>query len=295
VVFTIPDTLNLVVYQNQRELYALLFKAVAETLSELASNKKYLGAKLGFTSVLHTWGQNLMHHPHIHCIVPGGGLSDCGKWINSRKTFFIPVRVLSRKFKGKFLYYLKDLISQNKLEFHGSVEHLSTIDKFEEFLSSLYSKEWVVYCKPPFNDAACVVEYLGRYTHRVAISNKRIVNIENGSVTFKWRDYKANSQTKVMTISAEEFIRRFLIHVLPRGFMKIRHYGLLGNRNKDTKIKICKQLTNTPILLNDKLTTQQLIQKIFGRDLSICPNCGSSKLKRHTFLSKSPPTLFQTS
>ena len=185
VVFTIPDTLNLIVYQNQRELYTLLFKAVAETLTELAADKKYLGAKLGFTSVLHTWGQNLMHHPHIHCIVPSGGLSSTGKWVSSRKKFFIPVKVLSRKFRGKFLHYLKHLYYQHKLEFHGSLKYLSNNNEFETLLSSMYSKEWIAYCKPPFKDAACVVEYLGRYTHRVAISNKRIVSIENNNVTFK--------------------------------------------------------------------------------------------------------------
>ncbi|MBL4935093.1 IS91 family transposase [Clostridium sp. YIM B02515] len=294
IVFTIPDTLNLMVYQNQRELYTLMFKAVAETLTELASDKKYLGAKLGFTSVLHTWGQNLMHHPHIHCIVPGGGLSSTGKWVNSRKKFFIPVKVLSHKFRGKFLYYLKQLYLQNKLEFHGSEAYLSDTIKFETLLSFVYSKEWIVYCKPPFKGAACVVEYLGRYTHRVAISNKRIVSIENNSVTFKWHDYKDNSKCKLMTISAEEFIRRFLVHILPNGFMKIRHYGLLGNRNKNTKLKTCKQLTNTPILLKEKISTIKLIQKLTGRDLSKCPNCGSDKLIRRSCFSKSPPSSLQT-
>jgi len=294
VVFTIPDTLNLIVYQNQRELYTLLFKAVAETLTELAADKKYLGAKLGFTSVLHTWGQNLMHHPHIHCIVPSGGLSSTGKWVSSRKKFFIPVKVLSRKFRGKFLHYFKQLYYQNKFEFHGSLEYLSNNNEFETLLSSIYSKEWIAYCKPPFKDATCVVEYLGRYTHRVAISNKRIVSIENNNVTFKWRDYKDNSKCKLMSISAEEFIRRFLIHILPSGFMKIRHYGLLGNRNKTAKLKICKQLTNTPILLKEKISTIQLIQQITGRDISKCPNCGSRKLIRRTCFSKSPPISVKT-
>lgn len=295
VVFTIPDTLNSIVYQNQRQLYTLLFKAVAETLSELSSDKKYLGAKLGFTSVLHTWGQNLMHHPHIHCIVPGGGLSSIGKWISSRKKFFIPVKVLSRKFRGKFLYYLKQLYFKNKLEFHGSQNHLSNEFEFEKLLSSTYSKEWIVYCKPPFKTAACVIEYLGRYTHRVAISNNRIINIENGNVTFNWRDYKDKSKCKLMTISADEFIRRFLIHILPSGFMKIRHYGLLGNRNKTTKLNICKQLTNTPILIREKIPALELIQKITGRDLSKCPNCGSNKLSRSFTCCNSPPATTKTS
>lgn len=294
VVFTIPDTLNSMIYQNQKVIYTLLFKAVAETLPELASDKKYLGAKIGFTSVLHTWGQNLMHHPHIHCIVPGGGLSSIGKWVNSRKKFFIPVKVLSRKFRGKFLYYLKQLYYQNKLEFHGSQTYLSNKKDFEELLSSLYYKEWVVYCKPPFRNAACVVEYLGRYTHRVALSNKRIVNLEKDTVTFKWRDYKDGSKHKLMTLSADEFIRRFLIHILPNGFMKIRHYGLLGNRNKTTKLKLCKQLTHTPLLTKEKASTLQLIQKITGVDLSKCPICGSDKPKHFTCLGKSPPITYET-
>jgi hypothetical protein len=294
VVFSIPDILNLMVYQNQKELYTLLFKAVAETLAELASDKKYLGAKLGFTSVLHTWGQNLMHHPHIHCIVPGGGLSSIGKWVNSRKKFFIPVKVLSRKFRGKFLYYLKQLYCQNKIEFHGSQKFLSYDKDFEKLLSTLYSKEWIVYCKPPFKDAACVVEYLGRYTHRVAISNNRIISIKNGNVAFSWRDYKDSSKRKLLTVSADEFIRRFLIHILPSGFMKIRHYGLLGNRNKNTKLKICKQLTNTSILLKEKTSTLQLIQKITGRDISKCPHCGSDKLSKCTYWGKSPPATIKT-
>lgn len=294
VVFTIPDTLNSMVYQNQKAVYTLMFKIVAETLADLASDKKYLGAKIGFTSVLHTWGQNLMHHPHIHCIVPGGGLSSIGKWVNSRKKFFIPVKVLSRKFRGKFLYYLKQLYYQNKLEFHGSQKYLFDDKEFEKLLTSLYGKEWIVYCKPPFKNAACVVEYLGRYTHRVAISNKRIVSMEKDTVSFKWRDYKDDSKHKVMTLSSEEFIRRFLIHILPSRFMKIRHYGLLGNRNKTTKLKICKQLTHTPLLIGEKATTLQLIQKLTGLDLSKCPNCGSDKPKRFMSLGKSPPIAVQT-
>lgn len=235
-----------------------------------------------------------MHHHHIHCIVPGGGLSSIGKWVNSRKKFFIPVKVLSRKFKGKFLYFLKQRYYQNELEFHGSQTYLSNKKDFEELLSSLYSKEWIVYCKPPFRNAVCVVEYLGRYTHRVALSNKRIVNLEKDTVTFKWRDYKDGSKQKLMTLSANEFIRRFLIHILPDGFMKIRHYGLLGNRNKTTKLKLCKQLTHTPLLTKEKASTLQLIQKITGADLSKCPICGSDKPKRFTCLDKSPPITYET-
>ena len=285
VVFTIPDTLNTIAFQNQKVVYAILFKAVAETLSELCADKKYLGATVGFTSVLHTWGQNLIHHPHIHCIVPSGGLNPLGKWVKSRKKFFLPVKVLSRKFRGKFLYHLK----QAELEFYGDFEYLSNSTNFNKFLTPIYQKEWIVYCKPPFKDAGCVIDYLGRYTHRVAISNKRILSIKNDQVSFKWRDYKDNSKWKIMTIPANEFIRRFLIHILPDRFMKIRHYGFLGNRNKHTKLKVCKQLTSTPILQIEKISTVQLIQKITGLDISKCPNCGSDKLSRYRGFGNSPP------
>jgi hypothetical protein len=278
VVFTIPDLINSVAYQNQRVVYDILFKATAETLSELAADKKYLGAQIGFTAVLHTWGQNLMHHPHLHCIVPGGGLNSCGKWVSSRKKFFIPVKVLSRKFRGKFLFYLK----QAKLEFHGTISYLQDPNKFHAWMSSLYQKEWVVYCKPPFKNAGYVVEYLGRYTHRVAISNHRIVKLEDGMVTFKWRDYKDKNKQKEMNVTADDFIRRFLIHVLPTGFTRKRHYGFLSPRNKTTKLKLCKKLTNTKIKNGPKikLSTLELLQKLTGKDFSICPCCGVGKLSR---------------
>jgi len=276
VVFTIPDTLNMLVFQNQRELYTILFRAAAETMRELSANKKYLGAQIGITSILHTWGQNLCYHPHIHCTVPGGGIDPLGKWKSSSKKFFLPVRVLSRLFRGKFLYYL----AKARLEFHGDLRDLSAPVKWNGFLSKLYKQEWFVYCKAPFKDAACVVNYLGRYTHRVAIANSRILSIDDGRVTFKWKDYKDNSKWKLMTISAEEFIRRFLMHILPYRFMKIRHYGFLGNRGKQKRLKICKTLTGTPILPRLKLTTAQLIQKLTGINPNLCPACGSDKLKR---------------
>lgn len=287
VVLTIPSELNFIVFQNQKVMYNILFKSVSETLTELASDKKYLGGKIGFTSILHTWGQNLMHHPHIHCIVPGGGLNSIGKWINSRKKFFLPVKVLSRKFRGKFLYYFKQ--AQAKLEFYGDQKHYEKDSDFRNILNILYDKEWIVYCKAPFKSAACVVEYLGRYTHRVAISNNRILDMKNDKVSFKWRGYKNNNKLKVMTVSADEFIRRFLIHILPQRFMKIRHYGLLGNRNKNTKLKICKQLTNTPILLKEKTATPELLNTIIGRDITLCPNCMSNKFNRYSGIS--PPNI----
>jgi hypothetical protein len=290
VVFTIPDTINPIAYQNQKAVYSILFRAVSETLLELANDKKYLGAKLGITSVLHTWGQNLMHHPHIHCIVPGGGLSSLNEWTDSKKKFFIPVRVLSRKFRGKFLFYLKKAYEENQLEFHSSIEHIGNGQEFRNLLSKCYQTEWVVYCKKPFKNAESVVAYLGRYTHRVAISNNRIIKLEKGQVTFKWRDYRDKKKEKLMTVSAEEFIRRFLIHVLPDRFVKIRHYGILGSRNKSTKLKLCKRLTGTifHIKKTEKLTAAEMMLKLAGRDITLCPCCGSGKLTRS--LALPPPT-----
>lgn len=278
VVFTIPDTLNSIVYQNQEVVYNLFFKAVSETLSELAANKKYLGAKIGVTTVLHTWGQNLEFHPHIHCIVPGGGLNACNQWIPSRKKFFIPVKVLSRKFRGKFLY----LLQKANLFFHSSIAELQDSQAWAGFLSIHYQKEWVVYSKPPFKSPTKVVEYLGRYTHRVAISNNRILKLEDGSVSFKWRDYRDGNIEKVMVLAAAEFIRRFLMHVLPFGFTKIRHYGLLSPRTKSLKFKLCKQLTNTVIVdkPKEKLPAIELLKKLTGKDVTLCPCCGIGHLAR---------------
>ena len=281
VVMTVPDTLHSFILQNQNKCYALLFKAVSETLKELAMDKKYLGAQIGFTSILHTWGQNIMFHPHIHCIVPGGGLNSLGQWVISRKKFFLPVKVLSRKFRGKFLYYLKQSFYAGAFEFFGQIKYLENPQEFENFLTPNYKKEWIVYCKPPFKTAATVVEYLGRYTHRVAISNNRIIKLEDGQVSFKWRDYKDNSKWKVMTVTAEEFIRRFVLHILPSGFMKIRHYGLLGNRNRTKKLNICKNLTNTPILEKIKISTIALIEKILGKKAFLCPKCNSKNQIRY--------------
>lgn len=287
VVMTVPDTLHNVILQNQSKCYSILFKAVSETLKELAMDKKYLGAQIGVTSILHTWGQNLMFHPHIHCIVPGGGLNSISRWINSRKKFFIPVKVISRKFRGKFLHYLKKAYYSGELEFFGQIKHLENPQEFESFLTPHYQKEWIVYCKPPFKTAATVVEYLGRYTHRVAISNNRILKLEDGQVSFKWRDYKDHNKWKVMTLSAEEFIRRFLVHILPAGLMKIRHYGLLGNRNRTKKLIICKTLTNTPIIEKVKTSTVSLIEKILGKRAFLCPCCNSEQLTRYPC--SSPP------
>lgn len=269
VVFTIPSEIYLIAKQNESKVYKILFKAASETLEELAKDKKYLGAEIGFMEVLHTWGQTLVYHPHVHVIVPAGGIDKMGRWKNSKKKFFIPVKVLSRKFRGKFLYYLK----QETLNFYGKNEYLKIEENYNELIAKMYNKEWVVYCKPPFKDAKSVIKYLGRYTHRVAISNNRIKKEEKGKITFTYRDYKDNKKEKEMTLEAEEFIRRFLLHILPPRFMKIRHYGLLGNRNKKTKLAICKKLTNTANFEKQELSTLEILKKTLGVDFNLCPFC----------------------
>ena len=273
VVFTVPDTLRPIIYQNQSKLYSLMFRAIAETLQELAADKKFLGAKLGFTTLLHTWGQNLSFHPHIHCIIPAGGLNNSGVWVDSRKKFFIPVKVLSRKFRGKFLHLLKTQV----LDFFGNQSYLSDSKQFLNLLDSAYLKEWSVYCKPPFKTVNSVIEYLGRYTHRIAISNNRILSFNYGQVTFKWRDYRDNNQWKNLTIPALEFMRRFLMHVLPHRFMKIRHYGLLANRDKLKRLMLCKWLTDTPITDKIKASTLDLLTKMLGRNPTLCLHCGKPR------------------
>ena len=269
VVMTIPSELYMIAYQNQSKVYKILFKATAETLEELARDEKYLGAEIGFMEVLHTWGQTLVYNPHIHCIVPAGGIDKMEKWRNSKKKFFIPVKVLSRKFRGKFLYYLK----KEELKFYGKNEYLNNKQNFDELMSKMYDKEWISYCKRPFENAKSVIKYLVRYTHRVAISNERILSEENGEVTFKYRDYKDNNKMKEMTVKAEKFIRRFLMHILPPGFMKIRHYGLLGNRNKKKKLDVCKKITNTTSPVKPKPTTLEILKKTLDVDFNICPVC----------------------
>ena len=290
VVFTIPHELEFLTQTNKKEMYSILFKATSETLLELSRDREYLGAEIGFTTILHTFGQNLMSHTHTHNIVPSGGLSfDGEKWVNSMKDFFIPVKVLSRKFRGKFLYYLKNAYYDNKLKFTNEIEDLKYKDIFQCFVDRLYKKEWVVYCKPPFGSAEHVIEYLGRYTHRVAISNNRIVAFENGLVVFKWKDYRDNSKEKHMTVTAEEFIRRFLLHVLPHKFVKIRHYGILSNRNRMTKLEKCKcilKVSVSKIKEIIKLTTAELLFKLTGVDLNKCPCCSGKMVTKSNLKAK---------
>ena len=253
-VFTLPQELNILMLHNKNILYSLLMKATGDTITELAAEPKYLNAKVGVTSVLHTWGQNLSFHPHVHCIVPGGGVSLDGlKFVTSSKKFFIPARVLSSKFRGKFLFHLKNLFDENKLSFFNDAAPLSDAENFQNLIDTLYSMDWVVFCKKPFKTPHHVVNYLGRYTHRVAISDARILDYDEESVTFKYKDYKDSGKTKTMNLSKSEFLRRFLLHVLPSGFTKIRYYGLLSSRNlKGAELKISKLCRLKPVSFKPK-------------------------------------------
>jgi hypothetical protein len=248
VVFTLPHELSSLVLQNKRLLYDLLFRTSAATLLEVARDPKHLGADIGLLSVLHTWGQNLQHHPHVHCVVPAGGLSlDGDRWVATSSRFLLPIRVLSRVFRGKFLAGLKQLQLQGKLQFHGSLLQLADRERFRQLLRQLYSKDWVVYAKPPFGGAQHVLHYLARYTHRVAISNHRLVAFREGRVSFRWKDYAHGSKQKVMTVSADEFLRRFLIHVLPKGLVRIRHFGIFANRRRTASILRCRTLLHAAV------------------------------------------------
>ena len=243
VVFTLPQLLAPLALQNQRLVYGLLFRAAAETLLQIAADPRHLGARLGFLAVLHTWGQNLYHHPHLHCVVPGGGIApDQSRWISCRRQFLFPVKVLSRLFRAKFVAYLKTAFRDGKLGFHGELKSLGEKRNFVEWLKRVARTEWVVYAKPPFGGPRQVLKYLARYTHRVAISNQRLVSLEDGRVTFRWKNYARAGELATMTLPAEEFIRRFLLHVLPSGFVKVRHFGFLANRSRRDNVLLSRQL-----------------------------------------------------
>lgn len=242
-VFTLPAALGPLALQNPRVVYGLLLQAAAQTLQEVAANSKHLGAEIGFLAVLHTWGQNLMHHPHVHCVIPAGGLApDGARWIRSRPKFLLPVRVLSRVFRGTFIDRLKRALAYGELTFHGGLAELALDGAFERLLDQIVRQDWVVYARPPFGGPKQVLKYLARYTHRVAISNRRLIALDNNQVTFRWKDYAKGSRQSLMRLTAIEFIRRFLLHVLPRGFVKIRHYGFMANRFRQVKLELCRRL-----------------------------------------------------
>lgn len=282
VVFTIPDILNPLTLRNQKILYNILFRSSAEALRELAGDEKHLGANIGFTGVLHTWGQNLMEHPHVHYIVTGGGLSENGKkWISSKKSFFLPAKVLSQLFRGKFLFYLQQSYLKDEIKFPGTIGDLYHPDAFKKIMSKLYRKEWVVYLKPPFKNANSVFEYLSRYTHRIAISNSRLIKIENDNVLFKWRDYSDSGKNKEMQLHAHEFIRRFLLHALPNKYVRIRHFGIFSNRFRKESLEKARSilvLSGTTVDIPQRSWKQQLL-KITGIDIDLCPFCRNGNMK----------------
>ena len=279
VVFTVPEPIAAIAYQNKRALYNMLFQASAETLRTIAADPQHLGAEIGFLAILHTWGQNLLHHPHVHCVVPGGGISaDALRWVACRPGFFLPVRVLSRLFRRLFLEQLRHAFSAGKLRFFGALEPLHDAHAFAEYLAPAAQAEWVVYAKRPFGGPAQVLNYLGRYTHRVAISNNRLLSLDNGYVTFLWKDYRHGAAKRPMTLEAPEFIRRFLLHVLPGGFQHLRSYGFLGNRYRDTKLALCRRLLGVAAPAADASKPIQdyrdLYERLTGTSLHDCPVCG---------------------
>jgi len=243
VVFTLPHQLSQLILQNKKVLYDLLFRASAETLLQVAADPKHLGAQIGFLSVLHTWGQNLLHHPHIHCVIPSGGLApDHTRWIHPRYPFFLPVGVLGRVFRGKFVAGLKQRFQQGQLTFHGVLKPLDDEKAFYAFSRTLFQKDWIVYAKRPFGGPYHVLAYLARYTHRVAISNHRLLAFHDDQVSFLWKDYAHGNTKKTMSLSSQEFLRRFLLHVLPRGFVRIRFSGFLANRRRASLLPLCQKL-----------------------------------------------------
>jgi hypothetical protein len=275
VVFTLPHQLSPLALANKRILYDLLFRASAATLLEIAADPKHLGAEIGFMSVLHTWGQNVLHHPHVHCMIPAGGLSlDHHHWVHPHYAFFLPVKVLSRVFRGKFTAGLKKAFRKKELIFPGVLTPLAQERAFCSFLRSLFRQDWVVYAKPPFGGPRHVLHYLARYTHRVAISNHRIITFADGQVTFRWKDYTHGSKQKLMTVTAEEFLRRFLLHVLPYGFVRIRFFGFLANRRRKALLPVCHQLLRMPTPSCPKAA----LPKAGSAALWQCPRCGGSML-----------------
>ena len=282
IVFTTPHELNPVFYCNQREMYGLLFRSAAETLLELAADEKYLGAVPGFISILHTWGSAMEYHPHLHLLSIGGGLAEERCWCEKKDGFFLPTEVVSSLFRGKFLAGLRELMEENGLIFEGEAAKYRNRYEFQELLDVCYKKNWVTFLKESFAGAETVMEYLGRYTHRIAISNSRIVSMDEETVTFKVRDYKNGGIWKEMTLRGVEFIRRFLMHVLPKGFVKIRHYGLLSNRNKKEKISFCRNVIGCRKYLSKlkELDHAGLMKALYDIDVNKCTCCGG-RVKIH--------------
>jgi hypothetical protein len=285
VVFTVPEEIAAIAYQNKATVYGILFRAASDTLRTIAADPKHLGAEIGFLAILHTWGQNLLHHPHLHCVVPGGGIAPDGtRWISCRPGFFLPVRVLSRLFRRLFLQHLQGAFANGKLRFFSSLERLRDPQTFAQYLAPLRQVEWVVYAKPPFGGPERVLAYLGRYTHRVAISNNRLLSIDQGKVSFRWKDYRDDNRQKIMALEADEFVRRFLLHVLPVGFQRIRHYGFLAHRYREAKLTLCRRLLGASApertKHEDKPDYRDLYERLTGKSLRDCPVCHKGHMVR---------------
>jgi hypothetical protein len=288
-VFTVPPAIADIALQNKRTIFQILFRTSAETLLTIAADPKHLGVTVGFFSILHTWGQNLLFHPHVHCVVTGGGLSPDRDWIPTRPNFFLSVRVLSRLFRRLFLEALETAYAKGKLEFHGQLQSLRHPDSFHQHLAPARHTEWVVYAKPPFGGAEQVIQYLGRYTHRVALSNQRLLASQNDQVTFQYKDYNSGDpqRSRQMTLPADEFLRRFFLHVIPAGFQRIRHYGLFTNRYRVNNLARCRQLLVGPRSeLLPKAAQIATILALIVEPVARCPRC---KLGIMTRISQIPP------
>jgi Putative transposase/Transposase zinc-binding domain len=280
VVFTLPSAFNRLALANKRTLYGILFDAVSETLLEVAADPRNLGARIGFIGILHTWGQNLSLHPHVHCVVPGGGLSpDGSRWIGCRPGFFLPVRVLSRVFRGKFIEFLKRAHSRHPLS------GLSDSAELEAVINSAVKTQWVVYAKPPFGGPEQVLRYLSRYTHRIAFSNQRLIAMDEETVTFRWKDYAHGSAPRIMTLDGVEFLRRFLLHVVPKGFMRIRHFGLLANRVRTATLACCRRLLGADDEPEQSVEQDALSIRQCDERRECCPSCGRGRMIPGVWLS----------
>jgi hypothetical protein len=280
VVFTLPQQIGRLALQNPRPIYSILFRAVSETLLTIAADPKRLGAAIGFLAVLHTWGQNLHLHPHIHCVVPGGGIApDGARWIATGRSFFLPVEVLSARFRNTFLIYVRDAFRKSQLHFDGELAALAQPNAFEALCDNSAKIKWVVYAKAPFGGPEQMLKYLARYTHRVAISNSRLVSLENGHVTFHWKDYADQNRAKTMTLDTDEFMRRFLLHVLPRGFVRIRQFGFLANRVRKQKLELCRCLLNAQSVTNPGTpAASDADSKVPDPESHTCPICKLGRL-----------------
>jgi hypothetical protein len=288
VVFTVPEEIARIAFYNKEIVYGILFRAASETLQTIAGDPKHLGAEIGFFGILHTWGQNLLHHPHVHFVIPGGGIRPDGAWIGCRPGFFLPVRVLSRLFRRLFIELLRAAFTNGKLKFFGGLESLREEAALDHYLAPLVKTEWVVYAKKPFGGPRKVLDYLGRYTHRVALSNDRILDVSDAQVTFRWRDYRAKTKYKsrTMTVSADEFIRRFLIHTLPPGFRRIRYFGLMASRFRKEKLALCRNLLSelTSELLPAPPQCGAVAAVFRSQPFPRCPKCQTGILIRIAIL-----------